>query len=360
MRVAVNAFFERHPSTGTGQYTAHLLSALCASEGADDFLLIGRAADGAGDHLSKIHLEQVVAPRRAARAGASVLHYPYFAAPLISPVPVVATVHDLIPMLLPAYRGSPLVRLYTRLVSVGVSRARLVVADSECTRRDILRRLNIAPERVRVIPLAANPRFAQDTSAAEREAVRRRYSLPDRFALYVGGFDQRKNVPRLIEAFALARQRRGLPHRLVIVGERRPASRFFPDLVEAAQRSGVQDAVVFPGHVPDEDLPALYCLADAFAYASLYEGFGLPPLEAMACGTPVVCSNSSSLPEVVGDAGLLVKPTDVEEIAEAIGQVLADAGLREELRWRGRRRAELFSWERTARATRQIYYEASR
>ena len=360
MRIAINAFFERHPSTGTGQYTAQLLSALAAKGSPEDYLLLGGAAEGRGDHLSKIRLEQIVAPRRAAEAGAAVLHYPYFAAPLASSVPVVATVHDLIPVLLPAYRGSPLVRLYSALVCAGVRRARLVIADSESTRRDVLRHLDISPARVRVIPLAASSRFSQAPGPAEREAVQRRYALPPRFALYVGGLDQRKNVPRLIEAFALARQRRSLPHYLVIVGSRRPPSRLFPDPAEAARRAGVKNEVVFPGYVPDEDLPALYSLAEAFVYPSLYEGFGLPPLEAMACGTPVVCSEASSLPEVVGDAGLLVRPADVEGLAEALGQVLVDAKLREELSWRGRRRASQFSWERTARATRQIYYEASR
>lgn len=360
LKIAINAFFERHLSTGTGQYTSQLLSALCAGRSGDEYTLVGGLGEGGGSNLSKLWLEQVTAPRRAAEVGADVLHYPYFAAPLLSSVPVVVTVHDLIPMLLPAYRGSPQVRLYTRLISVGVRRASLVIADSESTRRDIVRRLGVAPGRVRVVLLAPSPRFSQAPGQAELEAVRKRYALPPHFVLYVGGLDQRKNVPRLVEAFALARRKWKLPHYLVIVGGRRPANPFFPDPAETAWRQGVEDALLLPGHVPEDDLPAFYNLADAFAYPSLHEGFGLPPLEAMACGTPVVCSGASSLPEVVGDAGLLAPPTDIEAWAEALGQILTDEPLRDELRARGRERARRFTWQRTAEETRQVYREAAR
>jgi len=359
LRVAINAFFQRHLSTGTGQYMSHLLSTLCAQGGAHEYLVIGGLGDGGSSNLSKIWLEQVEAPRRAASLGADVLHYPYFAAPLFSPVPVVVTIHDLIPILLPAYHGSALVRLYTALAAAGARRARLVLADSESTRTDVVARLGVAPGRVRVVLLAPSPRFRQPISEAEQASVRERYALPPHFVLYVGGLDQRKNVPRLVEAFAQARRQWHLPHYLVILGARRPHSAFFPDPARAAARAGVDKEVLFPGHVPEHDLPAFYSLADAFAYPSRYEGFGLPPLEAMACGTPVVCSGVSSLPEVVGDAGLLVPPDDTKAWAEALATILTDQSLREELKLRGRERARRFSWERTAEETLRAYQEAA-
>jgi glycosyltransferase involved in cell wall biosynthesis len=225
-----------------------------------------------------------------------------------------------------------------------------VIVPSQAVRADVVRILGLPSERVFAIPEAAGPAFRpQDASAIE--AVRRRYGLDGPFVLSVGSLEPGKNRERLLQAFARMRAR-GLEHMLVVAGQR--AWRYEGD-EPLAQRLGLAGSVRFLGHVPQADLPALYSAADLFAFPSLYEGFGLPALEAMACGTPVVASNVSAVPEVVGDAALQVSPLDVEALAGAMERVLRDERLRADLRERGLKRAARFSWEETARRTAEVY-----
>jgi glycosyltransferase involved in cell wall biosynthesis len=188
--------------------------------------------------------------------------------------------------------------------------------------------------------------------------VRRKYGIPDGpFVLALGNLQPRKNIQRLVEAFAIARRAPDFALSLVIAGK----AQWRESQVHAAvAQAGLEDSVVFPGYVDEADLPALYSAAALFAYPSLYEGFGLPPLEAMACGTPVVCSHVASLPEVVGDAAVTVAPTDTEALAQALLDVLTQPGLHASLRARGLRRAAQFSWDRCAAETLAVYREAAR
>jgi glycosyltransferase involved in cell wall biosynthesis len=184
-------------------------------------------------------------------------------------------------------------------------------------------------------------------------AVRSRYRLPEGYVLFVGSVERRKNLRGLLQAYArLLETDVACP--LVIVGTRRRGA---GEIGRTLQELHLEESVIFTGYVPDADLPAIYTGADLFVFPSLYEGFGLPPLEAMACGTPVVCSNAASLPEVVGDAAIMVDPYDVEGLAEAMLRVLTDADLREHLRRKGLERARQFTWERTARETVAVYRE---
>jgi glycosyltransferase involved in cell wall biosynthesis len=376
MRVGINAFFLSQPATGSGQYTHHLLKALARAEPGNEVLPLAPHArlqavptchlppsafnlqplTCIAQNLAKVWFEQVSFPRACRRRSVDVAHVPYFAPPRCPPVPTVVTIHDLIPMLLDAYRGSALVRAYTRLVATGARRARAIIADSECSKRDIVRLLGIPPQRVHVIYLAAEERLQPVEDEVRLGNVRRRYGLPERYVLYLGGLDQRKNVLTLIRAFARTREVLDDPHRLVIAG-RLPEreSPLFPDPRRVVAELGLGEAVRFVGWVAEEDKPALYSGAACFVYPSLYEGFGLPPLEAMACGAPVIASNASSLPEVVGDAGLLVAPQDVDALAEAMIAVLSDEELRASLRQKGAARAKRFSWEKTARETLGVY-----
>lgn len=412
LRLALNGLFLGHPLTGSGQYTLGLIETLprigrvpaspaptngapptrgpdaaragpagsipraaAQPAGLDPWLVVNRRVAGlpsgwrvqvappralalAGAlgrpgrlaNADKLLFEQVDLPRLAARLRADVLLSPYFAAPVRSTVPVVVTVHDLIPLLLPEYRGDWRMQLYLRLVSAGARRARLILADSACTRADVVRVLGIPAERVRVVPLAVDARFRPLPEVVVR-AVARRYGLPDRFLLNIGGFDARKNLPRLVEAFAELR-RRGYPGGLAIAGRPPSApSALFPDVAGLVRRLGLEGAVHFPGLVPDADKIALYGACEVMVYPSRYEGFGLPPLEAMACGAPVVAANSSSLPEVVGDAGLTVDPLDVGALAGAIERVVNEPALRADLSRRGLAHAAAFTWEATARQT---------
>jgi glycosyltransferase involved in cell wall biosynthesis len=225
--------------------------------------------------------------------------------------------------------------------------------------------LDIPSERVRVIYLAADDIYQPILDDHRLTAIRQKYGLPESYLLYLGGFDQRKNVPTLLKAFAqLAKDSRAF---LVVAGRlpeygldlaiQAKRSDFFPDPRPIVQELGIGERVVFTGWVPEEDKPALYSGARALVFPSLYEGFGLPPLEALACGTPVIASNRGSLPEIVGEGGLLVEPDDVEGLAGAMERLLNDDTLWADLREKGLAHAARFSWEKTARETLAVYRE---
>jgi glycosyltransferase involved in cell wall biosynthesis len=265
-------------------------------------------------------------------------------------IPTVLTVHDLIFRHLPAHH-KPLNRWYLNLtMPLYCRRATHVIAISECTRRDLTAAYGIPPEKVTVIYEAAAPRFRVQPPEAVA-AVRARYGLPDRYLLFVGTIEPRKNLTRLLAAFETIHAE-GLSDGLVIVGKR---GWLYGDFFARLEKSPAQDAVLCPGYVPDEDLPAVYAGAQGLVFPSLYEGFGLPVLEAMACGTPVVASNASSIPEVGGDATLYFDPPDVEAMVEAIRRLLRDTDLQDHMRVRGLAQAAGFSWELTATATKSVY-----
>ena len=285
------------------------------------------------------------------------LHTPYWASPLFSRIPGVVTVHDLIPALLPAYRGGVLGKAYNLLVRASARRAAYVLTDSQAARQDILRHLHIAPHRVEAIHLAAEARFRPIHDPTALNRVRHKYELPCSYLLYLGGFDVRKNVSGILRAFA---RLDGTETRLVIAGQLpRQDSGLFPDPRRIATELGILDRVLFTGWVDEEDKPALYSGAVAFLFPSLYEGFGLPPLEAMSCGTPVIASDRSSLPEVVGNGGLCVDPENATAMAEAMRALTTNVTLRRELREASLAQAERFSWQRCAQATMETYQRVS-
>ena len=359
MHIGLNAFFWPLPNTGSGQYLRHLLRALNQVTGDHRFTLYRPRRihpDLKGD-LAKLWFEQVGFPLACHRGGVNVAHVPYFAPPLLRNVPLVVTIHDLIPLILAPYRGSVLVRAYTLLVSLAARRADLILADSECSRQDIIRLLRVPPERVWTVYLGVDERY-RPLDRAELEAVRRKYGLPPRYILYLGGFDVRKNLTGLLRAFARVAQRQRRPF-LAIAGKIPPRETpLFPDPRHIVEELGLESRVRFIGWVEEDDKPALYAGALAFVFPSLYEGFGLPVLEAMACGTPVVASRRGSLPEIVGEGGLLVDTE--EELAEAMAQIVEDEELRTRLRERALSQASRFRWEDTARQTLAAYAAVAR
>ena len=331
--VSFNGWFLNHQHTGSGQYAVHLLERLPGLGVAKPRALSG--------NLAKLRWEQLDWPRQARRQGARLLHSGYFALPLRRSLPAVVTIHDLIPMVLPKYRGSALVRAYTRLQALACRRAEAILVDSEASKRDVLRLLRVPEERVHVIYLGVDACFTPDHSGPR--------PLDAPYVFYIGGWDVRKNVPALLRAFGeLAPERPDLV--LAIAGHPREPSPMFPDLRALAAPLGAR--VRFLGRVSDEEKLALYRHAELFVFPSLYEGFGLDPLEALACGCPVVCSNASSLPEIAGDAALLVDPGDERALAAAMRQALADP---EPLRAKGPSQAAKFRWERTAEQTAAVY-----
>lgn len=270
--------------------------------------------------------------------------------PPLRTIPTVLTVHDLIFRRLPAHH-KPLNRWYLNsTLPLYCRRASHVITISECSRRDLVAAYDLPPEKITVIHEAAAPHFCLQPPEIVT-AVRARYNLPARYLLFVGAIEPRKNLARLLAAFETIHAE-GLSDGLVIVGRR---GWLYDDFFARLERSPARDAVIFPGYVPDEDLPAIYTGAQTVVFPSLYEGFGLPVLEAMACGTPVAASSTSSIPEVGGDAALYFDPTDVEQITKATRRLLRDAALREEMRARGLAQAARFSWERAATETLNIY-----
>jgi len=299
----------------------------------------------------RIAWEQAVQPWAARRAELDLLHCPAFVGPLAGRTPFIVTVHDLSFLLFPrGFRGWN--RRYLRaLTGLSVRRARRVVAVSESTRQDLVRLYGLDPGRVDVVHNGVDAAF-RPLPAAEVAAFRARKGLPERFLLFVGTLEPRKNIVRLVEAYARLPEPR-VP--LILVGGK---GWFYEEILVRVEELELADEVWFVGYVPAEELPYWYNAAEVLAYPSLYEGFGLPALEAMACGTPVVTSSTSSLPEVVGQAGVMVEPTDVAALAAALRQVLDDAALRDRMRTAGLAQAARFSWPETARATAAVYRRA--
>ena len=368
MKIAINGFFWNQPTTGSGQYARALITALKQSSADHDYVVIAPPAVSGQqsafahirENLGKVWFEQIAFARTCRRERAALAHVPYFGSPLFPPTRTVVTIHDLIPMILPAYRGSALVRAYTALAALSAQRADAIIADSECSKRDIVNRLKIDTARVRVVYLAADARYRPIADAAQIETTRRKYALPEKYLLYLGGYDQRKNVRVIIAAFARLPEFYRAGYRLALAGvSLGRESEFFPDprrLAHIAQLP--DDALCCVGWVDEADKPALYAGASAFLFPSLYEGFGLPPLEAMACGTPVICANASSLPEVVGAAAITLPPDDADAWADTVRAVLTDDARRAEMRERGIAQARNFSWTRCAEETLAVYTSA--
>jgi len=302
----------------------------------------------------RIFWEQVVQPFALQKERVDLLHALAFVAPLLSPCPSVVTIYDLSFLLYPeSFKRSKrfYLDLFTRL---SVRRARRIIAISESTKCDVVRLLGVSPEKVQVVYCGIDEAF-RPLAEDQVDAFRSKRGLPERFILFVGTIEPRKNVTRLIEAFATLRPCDPATLKLVIGGAK---GWFYEDVFARVEELGLGGEVMFPGYIPVSELPLWYNAAELFVYPSLYEGFGLPPLEAMACGTPVVTANTSSLPEVVGEAGLTVDPLDVEGLAEAMRRALSDEALRQEMREQGLQRAKGFSWTKTVQETVQVYQRA--
>ncbi len=383
MRIAINGLFLEEPGSGTGQYTRHLLQALGRVDGINEYLIlsphditdqpetpstftwktvpVGSLKRG-GQNIEKLVWEQHTFPSAAKREQARIMHVPHFAPPLRTQgIPTVVTIHDVIGLRLPAYRASPSVAAYNRLVASAAKQASMVIAVSEYCKRDIMELIGLPSDRVRVVLEAPAAQYRRVLDAQRLRAAREKYGLSERFVLCTSGLDQRKNVATLVAAFAAVYHELGDPDlQLFISGDpkRLGSSPLFPDWRPLANTLGIADNVLC-AYIAEEDKPLLYSATTCFVYPSVYEGFGLPPLEALACGAPVVCSERTSLPEVVGRAGILVNPEDPDALGGAIRRVLTSAELREDLRQRAHARAKQFSWDQAAVDTAAIYTEVA-
>lgn len=374
--IGFDALFLEHPMTGMGQYATRLWQELLQRDDVQARLLHPADAPGAvlklaagrgvsvappaGRNLPgkvrKVWWEQQGVVSASRTADVDLVHVPYFAAPLRKPKRLVVTIHDAIPLALEAYAGGLLNRGYLKVLSRAAKRADLILTDSRHAAGDISTYLDIPSDRIVPILLAAGEEFTpsgpeDDARIAE---MRTRLGLERPFILNVGGFDRRKNLPALVEGFAGAIGQLEERYDLVIVGSPHSDSELFIDVRPLVRQHGLGDHVKLPGFVSEQDKLDLYRAASAFVFPSVYEGFGLNPLEAMACGTPTISSNRSSLPEVVGDGGILIDPSR-EEITNALVQVLNDPALQADLRQRGIAQAATLSWQQTASKTIEAY-----
>ncbi|MFN2532772.1 MAG: glycosyltransferase family 4 protein [Pyrinomonadaceae bacterium] len=369
MRIAIDAHSVGTQLGGNESYATNLIEALAEIDTVNDYVLYVTTSSASErfsgrwpnvtvqktlPHTPLIRIPLILAAELR-RHPVDVLHV-QFTAPPFTPCPIVVSIHDLSFEHLPRTfkrRSRTQLRLTVRS---SARRADRILTLSNHTREDVIKTYGIASERVRAIPLAPPAHYGPVLQEKELQRVRHNYGIDGDYILSVGSIQPRKNLARLVHAYAYLRNKRSaskLP-KLVLVGK---CAWLYDDTLRALQETQVADSVILTGYVPEEDLPALYSGALFFIYPSYFEGFGLPPLEAMKCGTAVVAGNRTSLPEVVGDAALLVDPFDVQDIASAMENLLDDPDRRSELSVKGLTRANTFDWRETARQTLAVYEE---
>jgi len=371
LRIAIDAHSVGTGLAGNESYATHLIEALAEIDSVNSYTLFVTRPE-AVDRFSRRwpnfivrstlpHTPIVRIPLTLSaelrRHPVDVLHV-QFTSPPFAPCPVVVSIHDLSFEHLPQTfnrRSRTQLRLTVRHSARKASR---LIALSEHARLDIIKTYGISPETISAIPLAAPACFKPVKDEKELQRIKHTYGIERDYILSVGSIQPRKNLSRLIAAYACLRGRRpeGKLPQLLLVGKR---AWLYDETLRTIKELGVSDSVILTGYVPESDLPALYSGAICFVYPSYFEGFGLPPLEAMKCGTPVIAGNRTSLPEVVGKAGFLVDPFDIEAIASAIESLLDDSALRSDLIVRGLERAQIFSWQDTARRTLEVYEHAA-
>jgi glycosyltransferase involved in cell wall biosynthesis len=366
MRVAIDA--RKLHDFGIGTYIRNLLRHLAQIDRDSEYVLLCQEPDLAvaaqlGPNFRAVlepspnysFREQIRVPWVLHRERPDVFHAPHYVLPPLTRCRSVVTIHDCIHLMFPQYLPSRAAYVYARASMWSAARqAHRILTVSEASKRDIIHFFNVPPEKVVVVYNAIEERFAVTPSDEAIERVRERYQLNHPFVLYVGNIKPHKNLVRLIEAFADLRGRGFDELKLLIIGDEISK---LPALRRAVHSHKLHKHVRFLGYLEGQTLAILYRLASVFVFPSLYEGFGLPPIEAMASGTPVVTSNVSSMPEVTGDAAVLVDPYSVESIMEGIERVLKDPVLSAELREKGIARARQFSWARSVERTRQVYQE---
>jgi len=366
MRIGIDYTAAAHQGAGIGRYTRGLVAALTRLDEENEYRLFVAGRHGAyGQHRwpPNVHLYVIPLPHRhlirvwhrlrlplpieAFIGRLNMFYSPDFVLPPVWRARTMLTVHDLSFVRYPQTADPRLYRYLNVAVPRSVRGADHVLADSRSTAHDLEELWSVPPDKVTVLYPGVESRFHPLTDSTELARVKARYDLPEHFIFSVGTLQPRKNYERLIQAFAQLRATaEGHAYQLVVAGSK---GWLYGSIFDAVRESGMEQDVSFLGFVSDEDLPALYALADLFAFPSLYEGFGLPVLEAMACGTPVVCSEASSLPEVAGDAAILMDPLDVCGWAEAMEQALDNEEVRRELVARGLAQARRFRWDRAAR-----------
>jgi len=372
MHIAFNGWFWDQPNTGSGQYIRYLLTNLRRVAPDLQMTMVMPPHNpaptdlppnvniiptrGGSGNLGKVLFEQRSYPQAVKQSGADIAHVPYWGPPLSSPARLVTSILDVIPVALPEYSSGLRGRLYTSLVSAASRGNAHIITISNAAKADIVKYLALPEDSITTTYLAADEAYHPRMGAERDAAVRAKYDLPDQFVLYMGGFDVRKQVNELLLAYTYVGQAEGDNIPLVIAGrEPQWGTPMFPDLRKYADELKITDYIRWIGFVDEADKPSLYRLADVFVYPSTYEGFGLPVLEAMASGTPVVANDVSSIPEVTGDAAFLVGEGNARAMGGAIIALLLQQPFRESMINQGLARATNFSWRKTAKETLAVY-----
>lgn len=351
LRIGFDTTSLRHPSTGVGSYTANILRYLQQNP-AIQIIPLSHYNPHSKWFVNKTAWMQVILPWLVRTDHLDLCHFTNNVAPIRMPCSTVITIHDMTLWLYPEFHYRKRLISMRPFIPLAAHRAAAIITVSESSKADIIRILDIPADKIHVIYEAPSADFRPMPRDAALEQLRRSYRLPDRFILFVGTLEPRKNLVRLLAAFEQLYRRRLIPHHLVIVGAKGWKTREIYRTIEQLQ---LQHVVHLPGYVPQEDLVSIFNLAEVLAFPSLYEGFGLPVVEAMACGKPVITSRCGSLEEVTGGAAEYVEPTEVESIAAGLQHVLTNPDRYEELRTLGLARARHFDWERTAQQTLEVY-----
>jgi glycosyltransferase involved in cell wall biosynthesis len=371
MRIGIDATALPPQPVGAGNYIIQLIRALTALDSENEFVIFaGQRGPSLINLPEKPTLEWILLPDRnpgvrliweqtyfsrlIRDSEVDLLHSLHYTRPLRLSCASVVTYHDMTFFLYPELHTRTKRFFFPLAIRSSANRANFLIAISESTRQDAIRLLNLSPERVITIQHGVDPSFRPLKDVELKKRITVKYQLPDKFILYVGLIEPRKNLPLLIKAYKKLVDD-GTEHYLVLAGR---YGWMFDEVLQQIEKLCLTDKVILTGYVDQIDLPMVYNLSDLFVYPTLYEGFGLPALEAMACGIPVITTEVSSLPEIVGEAGILVPPNDAEELFRGMKTVLQDEELRLNLARRGTEQAAKFTWERTARSTLEVYQRA--
>lgn len=369
MRIAIDARGANwYSGTGIGTYTSQIIKHMIQNDEENTYLLYWWGLNYNSycnnnvsiNIVSKKHrkfFEEYYFPESLKNNSIDIYHVPQngIGLPAKKSCIYVSTIHDLIPYVMPETVGKGYLKRFISAMPQIIQNSNIIITVSEFSKKDIMRIFNVDGSKIKVTPLAAEEYFRPMNKEAAKLYLKNKYNVRSDFILYVGGFSPRKNVRSILLAFSRIYEKLSKDYKVVILGS---ASDDHSYLIALCESLNISDKVIFTGYVPYEDLPYFYNSCSVFVYPSLYEGFGLPPLEAMSCGVPVITSNLSSIPEVVGESALLINPFDTEELKNAIELVLEDPSLQEKLSNEGYMHSKLFSWKKTAENTLKIYKEA--
>ncbi|HUV27327.1 MAG TPA: glycosyltransferase family 1 protein [Anaerolineales bacterium] len=370
MRIGIDATALPPQPVGAGNYIIQLIRALAAADNDDQLVVF---TQGKGPALldlpeetsvewqivkdrtpgSRLIWEQTRLPRLVKGTKVDLLHSLHYTRPMRLPCASVVTFHDMTFFLYPQLHTRARRMFFPSAIRASARQADALITVSESTRQDAIRLLAIDPGKIFTTHLGVDPSFRLIDNDDEKKTITAKYHLPENFILYLGTIEPRKNLPILVRAYRRLIDS-GMSHKLVLVGK---YGWMYEEVLGLVKELDLEDMVCFTGYVSQDDLPLVYNLASLFVYPTIYEGFGLPVLEAMACGVPVISTRIASLPEIIGDAGILIPVNDVDALFDAMVRVLGDQTLREEFIRNGQLRSKKFSWERTAQLTRQVYQQ---